>query len=312
MDFEDINDLRAHWLAGQFDYNSDFTVAGIPYRFKQASQNEFINVVGGELNPYIAYATSQQHRDKVKEAGLKQVIIFVWGVRGSAIKPINIKLSGSRQIISPVNEDVETIGDVAILKVSLPSGVGALKGKVDTGAEICSLHADAFKINGSQVQFTNKELSNNVINVPLVQKQAVKSSDGGVEYRPVIELDIELNGKKISKVMFNLNDREQMEYGALIGQNALERTNFLVDPKQQTTESEQLDEDLDEWVDDFEIGDVVFEVISDVQPADPFDSNKIEKLSILHEALKDADDISLADVIRYITTDARNVLEELE
>ncbi len=61
-------------------------------------------------------------------------------------------------------------------------------------------------------------------------QHAVKSPDGGTVYRPVVELDVKVNGKLIHGAMFNLNDRSHMDQPVLIGQNVLQSGKFYVDP----------------------------------------------------------------------------------
>ena len=66
--------------------------------------------------------------------------------------------------------------------------------------------------------------------MPVLEKQAVKLSNGSMEYRPVVELNIKINDQQLTNCMFNLNDRGAMTYPILIGQNVLEAGGFMVDP----------------------------------------------------------------------------------
>jgi hypothetical protein len=140
-------------------------------------------------------------------------------------------------------EDGNIIHDVVTVKFSKPLSAHILHGKVDTGADICSIHCDDYKIVGDMVEFSCHHLSENIIKMPLLDKQAVNSSDGGVEYRPVIHMDVTIGDKYLNNVSFNLNDRSGMEYPVLVGKNALTRGNFLIKPR--VSESEELtDEQL--------------------------------------------------------------------
>ena len=127
----------------------------------------------------------------------------------------------------------EVIGDFVELRfVSLPSS-SFIRGKVDTGATICSLHCDQFQVNeqSQQITFKCKQLSSNSITVPMTEQQAVKNADG-TEYRPVIEMSVKIGDQVIEKVKFNLNNRSTMDSPVLIGQNLIKAGNFLIDPKQ--------------------------------------------------------------------------------
>jgi len=123
-------------------------------------------------------------------------------------------------------------------------GSAPLKGKVDTGADVSSLHATEHNIQDGRVTFICPELSSNRITVPLVTQQTVKSSDGGQEYRPVISLNVKVNGKLMTNVEFNLNDRGNMKFPVLIGKNILIKGGFKIDPR--------LDESCDDCDDEKE------------------------------------------------------------
>ena len=55
------------------------------------------------------------------------------------------------------------------------------------------------------------------------------SADGGGNTRPVITLDIEIDGTPLTGVEFNLNDRSGMDSQILMGTNIIEAGNFVVD-----------------------------------------------------------------------------------
>ena len=137
------------------------------------------------------------------------------------------------------------IGDSALIKITNFPSSRPLKGKVDTGATVSSLHADRWKLNRDtgKVEFVSKELSPNVITMDLADQHAIKTPDGGVEYRPVISLNIKVGEKLLTDVMFNLNDRGHMDFPILIGQNVLEKGKFLIDPRMNESEDEDIDWD---------------------------------------------------------------------
>ena len=141
------------------------------------------------------------------------------------------------------------IGDVVdVIITSIPNS-GALKGKVDTGADVSSVHAENWKVENGQVTFECPELSENKITLPVLEKQAIKSSNGDMEYRPVIELNIKVNNQQLTNVMFNLNDRGTMTYPMLVGQNVLEAGGFMIDPTiNDPDDPDNIDEDFEiDW-----------------------------------------------------------------
>lgn len=126
-----------------------------------------------------------------------------------------------------------------IVTVSFPQvASNDVDAKVDTGASLCCLHATDIQISGDSVSFKCNELSQNVITLPLAGDQTVKSADGGENTRPVVALDIAINGVKLNNIQFNLNDRSGMDQSILIGQNALAAGDFVVDVQESIDNSE--------------------------------------------------------------------------
>lgn len=231
--YESVDQLEAAFKKGDFAWPKNIEVKGIKFTYYKSNKRPLVNVFRDNQEAYIIYHIPKQYEKQAVEAGMGHWMVFLFRPTGpTTLGPTNIGFtSAARGGAMYENANVQTIGDVVLLKIHLPSGVIALKGKVDTGAEISSLHVDDKpRIVGDTVRFQNHNASGNIISAPMVSQQAVKSSDGGTEYRPVIELDIEVEGKPISKAQFNLNNRSHMEHQVLIGQNVLEKTGFLVDP----------------------------------------------------------------------------------
>ena len=106
-----------------------------------------------------------------------------------------------------------------------------LEGKIDTGATTSSLHAENIQINktNNSISFLCSELSDGVITMELDGAQEVVSADAGGDSRPMIKMDVEINGVPIKAASFNLNDRSEMDSPVLIGQNILKVGNFVID-----------------------------------------------------------------------------------
>lgn len=306
-EYASLAELQVAWTTGEFEYPSDITIAGIHYTFARGSSFDFASIVRDGKNPYVIYHTAATHKEEAKSRGLNQWVVLLWGTPdGRKVVPYDIRtIVASRG--KAVYEQVETIGDVALLKIALPSGVVAIKGKVDTGAEISSLHTDGKpKVVGDMVQFVNRHASPNAIQAPMVDRQAVSSADGGTEYRPVIELDVEINGKMVRKAMFNLNDRSEMEYPVLIGQNVLEKTGFLVDPRKNNVQ------ESDEWLTEEELSDINDDdiVFENVEQKINIDAIPEGKMAALYQAMDDAD-ITIKDLFRHIRTKAIQQVEDI-
>lgn len=63
---------------------------------------------------------------------------------------------------------------------------------------------------------------------PVVETRLVKTAHGA-KVRPVIKVNIELEGKKV-EAKFTIADRHHMNYKMLIGLNILKKEGFLIDP----------------------------------------------------------------------------------
>ena len=143
---------------------------------------------------------------------------------------------------TPDNQQ-HTIGnEVTITFISI--GNKSVSGKVDTGATTCSLHATNIAVNSGQqaVSFSCPELSSNNITVAIAGMQDVSSADGGEQARPIIKLDIEIDGVQMKDIAFNLNDRSNMDSMVLIGQNALQAGGFLIDVSKNETQTESVED----------------------------------------------------------------------
>ena len=129
-------------------------------------------------------------------------------------------------------ETGSTLGMTAMVRFAT-FGNREIQGKVDTGATTSSLHASNIQVNKERntVTFHCSELSNNLITLELAGAQEVHSADAGGQTRPVVTLDVEIDGTPVKGASFNLNDRSQMDIPVLIGQNILKAGNFTIDPK---------------------------------------------------------------------------------
>lgn len=137
-----------------------------------------------------------------------------------------------------------TLGDtVRVVFTSLGGGTEA-EGKVDSGATTSSLHADKISVSGSKVSFSSSTLGDRTFTLDLAGQQEVHSADGGANQRPVIKLDVEVDGVPLQGIEFNLNDRSNMDTPILLGQNVLKAGNFVIDvsktDSQHPTEAEIL------------------------------------------------------------------------
>ena len=119
--------------------------------------------------------------------------------------------------------------------------------KIDTGADVCSLHATDISVNIQMVSFT---INNRQYKMPVHTIQSIKQADSNPEQRPVVMLDFTIAQQHIQHVECNLNDRSGMSSELLIGRNLLDKRDFVIHTNtQQPNQNESAElpvESLDE------------------------------------------------------------------
>lgn len=187
-----------------------------------------------------------------------------------------------------LSSDQEVLGSLAVIK--FPSlGGKEVRGKVDTGATTSSLHAVNISVlKNNTVSFKCPQLTNNTIVMDLCGSQEVTSADAGGIPRPVVKFNIEIGDVVLKDVVFNLNDRSEMEDPILIGQNIISAGNFLIDiNKDESSDPDNEPEPVD----------IKLENIRD---------NKIlEAIGVLIE-----NDITLDEFLKFIKTMAVNQIKD--
>lgn len=122
--------------------------------------------------------------------------------------------------------------------MALPDlGVDWLKAKIDTGARTSSLHAfdiREFERDGEPwVRFQVKPWQDSqedavVVESPIHDRRAVRSSSGHAQQRIVVQLMVRLVDREVLAEV-TLSNRDEMGFRMLIGREALRR-GFVVDP----------------------------------------------------------------------------------
>ena len=304
IDFQDLNAVKNDFIDGKFRFPEEFKIKGIPFFYRSSSEYSMHDLIKNNIKSAMVYAC--RDKEAAKAVGLEKWVLLLWGFTPrNTLQPYDVRtLSPARAGAGKIVEGTEDndIGSSVEVRITSLPGSRPIKGKIGTGADISSLHADAFKVNrdAGTVTFKCPALSQNELSMALVDQQAVKSADGGVEYRPVVELNIKINGKLLNDVKFNLNDRSEMEYPVLVGKNALLQGKFKIDPNLDESEVVINEDDID-W-------EMIQEAVKDVQPPET-DKEKVEQI---YNALKESD-ISFSDLVRYVRTDVTdNIMEDLD
>lgn len=111
-----------------------------------------------------------------------------------------------------------------------------LDAKVDTGADSNALHCDHIEIDeNNMVHFTlldevHPAYHGRRMQLPLYKVKKVRSSNGELQLRPSIKVEVAFFGKKYKSII-SLTNRKDMKYPMLIGRKFLSGK-FLVDVSQ--------------------------------------------------------------------------------
>lgn len=111
-----------------------------------------------------------------------------------------------------------------------------VKAKIDTGAYRSSLHCDfveEYRDNGDTylsiitTDLSGRPMTDHATTVRLLNKTTVRSSNGIMQERPIVNLSVRLAGN-LYKAEFTLTNRQDMKFPILLGRKFL-RNKFVVD-----------------------------------------------------------------------------------
>lgn len=109
-----------------------------------------------------------------------------------------------------------------------------LDAKVDTGADSNALHCDNIKVNEEKNEVTfclldeiHPAYHGTTITYPIFKMKKVRSSNGQLQIRPSIKVEVEFFNKTYESII-SLTNRHDMKFPMLIGRKFLSG-NFLVD-----------------------------------------------------------------------------------
>ena len=103
-----------------------------------------------------------------------------------------------------------------------------IEARIDTGANTSSIHGENIEINNNSIRF---KFGKTTYRFHLYRTTNVKqASDEEADERPVIRVDMVLDGFLLRNVELTVTDREHMEYNILLGRKVLSAGGFLVNP----------------------------------------------------------------------------------
>ena len=289
-EYKTISDLKNDFVNGEYRLNEQVQVGDNVYKPRTSSTTPFVDVVSAGHKGVVVYESDN--------AGW---LLFLWGEHKNKIIPYDVRQTTRPQPITEADsiEDRIIPDKVEVHFLNLPIA-GSVVGKVDTGAEMCSLHAEQVQINREQrtVTFVCPQLAHSRLTVPMVDQQAIKTSGGDTTYRAVIKASLKIKGKVLKDIEINLNDRSEMEHPMLVGQNALEVGKFLIDPN--------IIKDAEELLSDDFLAELKKDTV--LPPVETIDPEAAQKI---YEAMNEIGDISISDLMKVLRTQTLKNLNDI-
>jgi len=115
-------------------------------------------------------------------------------------------------------------------------GIGRLPAKIDSGNEAYNvLHGVDVSEEGENVAFTT--VNNKRVSLPKSGDIKIHIGSGVKEDRPIVNLNIKINGKEYRDVPFSIADRSENEDPILVGEPFLKKLNAVIDVNKEVNES---------------------------------------------------------------------------
>lgn len=119
-----------------------------------------------------------------------------------------------------------------VIGVNLPleiQGIGTLEAKADTGNDgYCVLHGTDVEMQDNAASFVT--VGDKRVQFPCNETIDINIGSGNVEKRPVVKLNIKINGIPYSDIPFSIADRSSNDVPILLSKDFLAQHNCLVDP----------------------------------------------------------------------------------
>lgn len=315
MNFASIQEVEQHFKSGKFQsIPQQLSVGGVVYRYSDSTEFGWEEIISNKRKAMSAFHVHPNNENMAKFNQVvssdpddtqthQKMIVMLWG----ATRQLQMVPAATRFITSHRKDQVGIRGIREGIDISYQENITIhnindnqpFPCKIDTGADMCSLHAENISINGDEVTFS---IGGKKYRMPIAGKQTVKQADSGVEERPTVKFNVELAGQTISDVECNLNDRSHMDSPMLVGKNLLSKADFTINTYgTDDGMSESLTQD--DWdhiatlFEDVEVPELTESVVSDA-----------EVESVIRMMLES--NCSLRDVIYHIKQDSLKIVNE--
>ena len=250
MKFQSLVDLEKWFTSGSADsLPAEITVDDVAYKKMTSTDVSFSEVFASDKKPIMVYSLvnnptnkekyEKKHTNADDATSFQDHILMVWALDKLKLLPKLAKFVPRARVFATAMREAE-IPDSRIVHSKIGIVLNGfhnnspIDAKVDTGADICSLHASDVKMN-TESGLVSFVFGDKRVTMPLVTVQAIKTADNGIDNRPVVQFDVVIPNndpmKKnhvLKKISFNLNDRSNMPDKVLLGQNFIKAGNFVV------------------------------------------------------------------------------------
>jgi len=234
-----------------------------------------------------------------------QQLALVWKLG----KALNMQPSGAyiieKQAVKPTakKEEEPVMGTHIDINLLSFNGEQPINAKVDTGATVCSIHGEKIVIRNDpyspETQVVDFVFNDKKYTMGLVQSQAVQTADGGVEHRPVVQFNVRYKDQTVENVLFNINDRSEMDSSVLIGMNLLKELDIKIDPTLEAVDSQ---------LTAFDHSDIRSQ-LREMSTLNEYTDSRVHRL---YQTLLEYDDVTWIDILQHVKLHTISVMENLQ
>ena len=226
-EYQSVDQINELFKTGRLNDLPEFiSIAGIQYSLHGSITHPFPDMLHRNLKAFTIYASTGHGKgmadyERLREEGvLDEWVVLIWAMAPNLdVVPARVAMNTAARASVDLETGTKALGEgqYAIVEdeeeILFKAFNRKVIGKVDTGANMSSIHAEHWKAlpGNSRIEIQCSLLSPNKIVMNLKDQVVVKTSEG-TEYRPVVEFDIVIKDKEVKKAAFNLNNRSGMQH----------------------------------------------------------------------------------------------------
>lgn len=236
-----IAQLEQTFISGKLSsIPQSMVLHGISYKFSKHSPDTWESIITGQKKAITIFTLDQNAKnvkqfDSVKASSPDDYnspqtnVALVWGVsRTLGVIPAAAKFIPKTRQLHVTHHGITEQTDISYSEPVVITNINnnqPFDAKIDTGADMCSLHADSIEMGNGTVSFS---INGRMYRMPITDTKEIKQADSDAQARPVVTFTFQIGDQTIDNVQCNLNDRSGMDSPLLIGKNLLSRGDFVI------------------------------------------------------------------------------------